>query len=101
MTFTMAALFPPFKESRKPGKLSLTRILTCCPYTPPKYESIRHGRYSGAVTRHARNYSAVGVGVFHRVFSVAQSGFPSPERIYNYTRCSAAEKDAARFRGTY
>src|SRR5450759_4186524 len=101
MTFTMAALFLPFKESRKPGKLSLTRILACCPCTPPKYESTRHGRYFGAVARHSRHRRSTWIGVCHRVIAIAQDCLRLPESICNYTRCSVAEKDAARFRSTY
>src|ERR1019366_2079812 len=100
MTVTMAALFLPFKESRMSGKLCLPRVMTGYPCAPPITNDllrflqlsqmasglIRHGRYSGAVARHARNYCAVGVGVCHRVIAIAQAGLRLPESICNDTR---------------
>src|ERR1039457_2783155 len=96
MTVTMAALFPPFKESRMPGKLSLPRAMTGYIGAPRRY-----GQYSGAVARHSRHRRSAWIGVCHRVIAISQACLRLPESICKYTRCSVAEKDAARCRSTY
>src|SRR5450759_2543486 len=101
MTITLEALFLPFKESHMSGKLLLPRVMTGHTGAPPKYESTRHGRYFGAIACHSRHRSSTWIGVCHPVMAIAQAGLRLPESICNYTRCSVAEKDAARFRSTY